>query len=207
MITKVLLSILGLTSLLLAADSPTEFYSGVERHLRSLPTLEIEYLAEGLAFGDEGMVGHMYWLRPDYFLHDTPEWIHCDTRAEQWRYLKTQNTLIRETPQGRSDWLPESILLDIAVELSPQELTTTEAGQRVLALRSESPNSPGEVILRFKADSLHPFQIEYNGEDGSKTIYQITQWTENAVIDTSRFTPPEVPVENLIDFRTGGGMN
>jgi hypothetical protein len=147
----------------------------------------------------------MYWLRPDYFLHDTPEWTHCDTRAEQWRYLKAQNTLIRETPQGRSDWLPESILLDISVELSPQELTKTESGQTVLILRSESPKSPGDVILRFEAENLHPFEIEYKGDDGSNTVYHITRWKEHAEIDTNLFTPPEVPTENLIDFRAAGG--
>lgn len=204
---KVVMVILGLAPLLMAADSPTEYYSRVERHLRSLPTLEVEYFAEGLAFGDEGMVGHMYWLRPDYFLHDTPEWSHCDTRAEQWRYLKGQNTLIRETPQGRSDWLPESILLDISVELQPRELSTAESGQTVLTLRSDSPNSPGELFLRFDEASLHPNEIEYMGDDGSTTVYRIVRWLENAAIDTSLFTPPIVPVENLIDFRTSGGEN
>ncbi len=202
---KVILLVLGYASMMHAADSPKEFYSRVERHLRSLPTLEIEYLAEGLAFGDGGMNGHMYWLRPDCFLHDTPEWTHCDTRAEQWRYLKTQNTLIRETSQGRSDWLPESILLDISVDLSPKELSTTESGQTVLTLRSDSPNSPGEVLLQFEEDDLHPSQIEYRGEDGSNTVYHISRWTENEEIEATQFTAPEVPEENLIDFRTSGG--
>jgi hypothetical protein len=172
--------------------------------LRSLPTLEVEYHAEGLAFGDSGMVGHMYWLRPDFFLHDTPEWMHCDTRTEQWRYLKTQNTLIRETPQGRSDWLPESILLDISVKLSPKELIAAAEGAKVLILRSDSPESPGVVYLRFEPDAKHPSEIEFKGEDGSATLYRITLWKENAIIDSHLFAPPNVPAENLIDFRATG---
>lgn len=201
---KVIIAVLGLVNLLTAAESPKEFYSRVERHLRSLPTLEVEYLAEGLAFGAEGMIGHMYWLRPDYFLHDTPEWSHCDTRAEQWRYLKAQNTLIRETPQGRSDWLPESILLDISVDLQPRELSENESGQVILTLRSDGPNSPGELQLRFAKDSLHPDEIEFTGDDGSTTLYRIKSWQENVKIDPGLFTPPRVPAENLIDFRTSG---
>jgi hypothetical protein len=201
---KVLLLIALLASGLQAAESPEQFYADVEQHLRSLPTLEVEYRAEGLAFGDSGMVGHMYWLRPDYFLHDTPEWMHCDTRAEQWRYLKSQNTLIRETPQGRSDWLPESILLDISVKLSPKELTTSDAGKKILTLKSDSPESQGVVYLRFEADAKHPSEIEFRGDDGSATMYRITSWKENAKIDSHLFEPPAVPAENLIDFRATG---
>jgi|SRR3989339_410345 len=201
---KVLLLIVVFASGLRAAESPAKFYADVERHLRSLPTLEVQYLAQGMAFGDSGMVGHMYWLRPDYFLHDTPEWMHCDTRVEQWRYLKAQNTLIRETPQGRSDWLPESILLDISVKLSPRDLISTVEGQKELVLKSDSPQSPGVVYLRFEPDTKHPYEIEFAGDDGTSTVYRITQWKENSSIDSHLFVPPEVPAENLIDFRTAG---
>jgi outer membrane lipoprotein-sorting protein len=201
---KVILLVIILVSGLQAAESPERFYAEVEQHLRSLPTLEVEYQAEGLAFGDSGMVGHMYWLRPNYFLHDTPEWTHCDTRTEQWRYLKTQNTLIRETPQGRSDWLPESILLDISVKLTPKELTTSEEGWTVLTLKSDSPESPGAVYLRFEPKAERPSEIEFKGDDGSATLYRITLWKENAKIDSNLFVPPTVPAENLIDFRAPG---
>ena len=204
---KVLLVVFGLTSILFASESPKAFYSRVEQHLRSLPTLEIDYHAEGLAFGDDGVIGHMYWLRPDLFLHETPEWIHCDTRTEQWRYLKKQNTLIRETPQGRSDWLPESILLDISVELEPRELETNDSGKTVLILDSESPTSPGQVHLSFHEGNEHPFEIKFNGKDGTTTVYHINKWSENVTIDTNRFIPPEVPAENLIDFRIRRGDN
>jgi outer membrane lipoprotein-sorting protein len=201
---KALLLIVALASCLQAAETPERFYAEVERHLRSLPTLEVEYHAEGLAFGDSGMVGYMYWLRPNYFLHNTQEWMHCDTRTEQWRYLKAQNTLIRENSQDRSDWLPESILLDVSVKLTPKELTTTDDGRRVLTLKSDSPQSPGIVYLRFEPTTKHPFEIEFSGDDGSGTLYRITQWKENSSIDSHLFVPPVVPAENLIDFRTTG---
>jgi hypothetical protein len=201
---KALLLFFVLAANLYASETPARFYAEVERHLRSLPTLEVEYRAEGLAFGDSGMIGRMFWFRPDYFLHDTPEWTHCDTRSEQWRFLKAQNTLIRETPQGRSDWLPESILLDISVRLTPKELAESENGEMVLTLRSDSPQSPGSVLLRFEPETKHPNEIEFRGEDGSITLYRILQWKENTNIDSNLFVPPAVPAENLIDFRATG---
>jgi hypothetical protein len=201
---KVFIILFAMQSAWSAVPSAGEFYSDLERHLRSLPTLEVSYHARGPAFGEAGMDGQMTWLRPDYFLHETAEWIHCDTRAEQWRYLKLQNTLIRETPQGRSDWLPESVLLDASVDLRPRFLEESENGGRVLTLSSDDPTSPGEVFMRFDQGSSFPQEIEFLGADGTQTVYRITQWEENGIIDSSRFQPPEVPAENLIDFRSAG---
>jgi len=201
---KALLSVLVLCAIALAESLPKEFYSGLEQHLRSLPTLEVAYLASGPAFGDSGMAGRMYWVRPDYFLHETPDWIQCDARNEQWRYLRKQNTLIRETPEGRSDWLPESVLLNTGIDLVPKRLDTADDGGRVLTLESTNSSSPGVVFMRFDPKQEHPYEIDVEGEDGGRTVYEITQWEENGAIDTAMFAPPDVPAENLIDFRTTG---
>lgn len=199
---KAILALLLLSIFSAQAETPREFYSRVEQHLRSLPSLRVEYLATGLAFGPEGVRGEMLWLRPNRFLHETPEWIHCDTRDEQWRYLKLQSTLIRETPEGRGDWLPESVLLDAGGDLKPVKLEEIESGDVKLTLTSQDQRSPADVVLSFAESKLHPLSIEILIEDGSDTRYEITNWVEDAEIDTNRFVPPEVPAENLIDFRS-----
>jgi len=184
------------------ADKAAEtYYSAVERHLRSLPSLEIGYRATGQDFPVEGLDGRLAFLRPDGFYHDTPEWTHCEMGSEQWRYLKGQNTLLLETAEGRSEWTPESVLLSLNQELLPFELVRNENGDTTLILDAVSAQVNGQVEMLFDANKRVPKAIIFKSDEGSGSRFDILMWNESIAIDSALFIPPNVPDDNRIDFR------
>jgi len=185
-----------------AAPSSAKIYSDLERHLRSLKSLDLEYEATGTNLGDGGLSGRMVWARPDKFYHDTPEWTLCEIGREQWRYLKTQNTLIREASKKDESWTPESVLFDLGKSFRAQSAEELGDGTRTLLLQSSDANAPGDVMLEFPPEAKVPDLIRFQLADGTVTEYRITDWRENVAVDPALFTPPDVPAENTIDFRT-----
>lgn len=174
----------------------------MERHLRSLPSLEIGYRATGDELPPEGIEGRLAFRRPDAFFHDTPEWTHCEVGGEQWRYLKKQQTLMLETAEGRSDWSPESVLLSIDKQLAPHELEPQTNGDTVLILDAVSDQVSGQVEMRFRPNTRVPSEILFKNVEGVGSRYEILMWHESVQIDSNLFVPPAVPDENRIDFRT-----
>ncbi len=185
-----------------AAASPAdELYQRLERHLQSLKTLEIEYTATGEAIGDVPLQGRMIWRKPDQFYHDTAEWTLCETGDEEWRYLKSQNTLILEISEDRESWTPETMLLNFRKDLKPTNLETSADGVQILFMKSSDPTAPQNVVLEFESNSAHPKQLRFETLDGADATYIINNWNDGARVDTTVFAPPTVPEENRIDFR------
>lgn len=185
----------------IAAPSPAKLCSDLERHLRSLRSLEVRYEAEGTTIANGGISGHLIWTRPDKFYHDTPEWTLCEIGSEQWRHLKTQNTLIREVSNTREQWTPEHVLFDLGKNFRPASVDERDDGARVLWLASSDANVSGNVTLVFPPGSRVPDQIHIQMPDETETDYFLVEWNENIVVDSGLFAPPEVPAENVIDFR------
>ena len=203
--SKVLLAVLIAYALAgYAAPSPAKLYSDLERHLQSLKALEVTYEADGTAMQEGAVSGRMVWVRPDNFLNETPEWTLGETHHGQWRYLKTQNTLILESKQNEERWSPESILFDLSKSFRPESVEEQGDGTLVLMLRSSDANVPGDVSLEFPPESKVPVELQFRLADGTVTTYRITAWKENQKYDDALFTAPEVPQENIIDFRTPG---
>ncbi len=197
------MAILVLSTAAFANKAAEDFYSAVERHLRSLPSLEIGYRATGPDFPKEGLEGRLAFQRPSGFYHDTPEWTLCESGAEQWRYLKEQQTLMLETAGGRSDWSPEAVLLSLNRELVPFNLITTESGDTMLVLDAVSAQVSGQVEMTFAPNKRVPKEISFKDDEGNNTSrYEILMWHESVKHDSALFLPPEVPAENKIDFRT-----
>ena len=184
-----------------ANKTAEEFYSSVERHLRSLPSLEIGYRASGPDFPEGGIEGRLVFRRPDGFYHDTPEWTQCETGSVQWRYLKEQETLLIEDAEGRSEWTPEAVLLSLNRELAPFDIVAQENGDTLLILDAVSEQVSGQVDMVFAANKRVPKEIEFKGDDGIGSRYEILMWNETVDLDSSLFIPPAVPNENRIDFR------
>lgn len=185
------------------AGSPAEeFYASVEQHLRSLTSLEIGYRAQGPEFPPEGMDGRLVFRRPDGFYHDTPEWTHCEVGGIQWRLLKEQQTLLLEDAEGRAGWTPEVVLLSLNRELSPFELVKQESGETLLILDAASAQVSGQVNMLFEKGKLTPKRIEYMGDEGVSSSYDVLMWHESVQLDSALFALPSVPAENVIDFRT-----
>lgn len=179
------------------------YYSSVERHLRSLPSLEIGYRATGSDFPKSGLEGRLAFLRPDRFYHDTPEWTHCENGEEQWRFLKEQQTVMLEDAAGLSDWSPEAVLLSLNRDLVPYDLRSTENGDTILILDALSEQMSGQVEMIFGSGKRVPKEILYVDDSGSNiSRYEILMWHESVQIDSELFLPPEVPTDNKIDFRT-----
>lgn len=176
----------------------------LEQHLQSLKSLEISYEADGPGAGDESINGRIVWAKPDRFLHDTPDWTVCETGAEQWRFLKQQNTLIRERASEESEWRPEDVLFHSSSRFRPDTLEVQDDGTRVVTLHSEQASAPGVGILEFPADRIQPGVLTIRPPDGGDIRYVIRDWVENEEPDASLFEAPEVPPENLIDFRAAG---
>jgi len=186
-----------------ANKAAEDFYGAVERHLRSLPSLEIGYRATGPDFPKEGLEGRLAFQRPNGFYHDTPEWTLCEFGVEQWRYLKEQQTLMLETAEGRSDWSPETVLLSLNRELVPFNLVATESGDTMLVLDAMSAQVSGQVEMTFAASKRVPKEIIFKDDEGNSTTrYEILMWHESVKLDSALFLPPEVQAENKIDFRT-----
>jgi outer membrane lipoprotein-sorting protein len=186
-----------------ADEAASRFYKSVEQHLRSLQSLEIGYVATGSEI-PEALEGRLVFLRPDGFFHDTPEWTHCEFRGQQWRFLKNQNTLILEDAEGRSEWTPETVLLNMSHDLTPEELVEESDGTKELKLWAESPLASGQVSMTFAPGSLTPGGIHYVDDNGTTQKYSIRMWNESVKLDTAIFTPPAVPDDNRIDFRGEG---
>jgi hypothetical protein len=200
---KVLVFLLVLSTPVFANKAADEFYSAVERHLRSLPSLEIGYRATGPDFPQGGLEGRLAFQRPDGFYHDTPEWTQCEHGAEQWRYLKEQQTLLLENADGRSEWSPESVLLSLDKDLVPYDVISAENGDTVLVLDAVSAQVTGQVEMTFAAGKRVPKEISFKDDDGnSSSRYEILMWHESVKLDSALFLPPDVPAENKIDFRT-----
>ncbi len=184
-----------------AAPSPAKLYSDLERHLQSLKALELTYEAQGSAMSDGGVSGRLVWVKPNRFLHETPEWTLAETGKQQWRYLKAQNTLILENSKPNERWTPEGVLFDLGKSFRPENVDEQGDGTRELKLVSTDPNLPGDAVLEFPPESRLPVQIEFHLADGTTITYRITDWTENGKYDDALFTAPDVPAENVIDFR------
>lgn len=187
-----------------AADKPAQsLFNAVEQHLRALTTLDIEYQAAGSALGADTVAGRMILGRPDRFYHDAPEWTVCEFGGEQWRFLKEQRTLIREVAPAESDFLPETVLLDLRALYRPRALTVRADGTRRLDLEPLKRDASG-AALEFPAAGLAPAALIFVTADGMEAVYTMRVWRENQRVDESLFLPPDVPAENLIDFRPGG---
>ncbi len=188
----------------IASPDAAQLYSALERRLQALKSLEIQYQATADGGGDDIVSGRMVWLKPDRFLHDTPEWTFCEVGDEQWRLLKGQQTLIRERVTEKDDFQPETILFNMSRSLKPKSLTVGAAGERILRLESGNPQAPGYAVLEFPAREDVPSLLEFLQADGTTLRYQITRWDENVQPDPTLFTPPNVPPENVIDFHGAG---
>ena len=199
--SKILIAILLLCSVAWADKAAEEYYAGVERHLRSLPSLEIGYRATGPDFPEGGIDGRLAFRRPDGFYHDTPGWTQCETGTVQWRYLKDQETLLIEDAEGRSEWTPEAVLLSLNRELVPFDLIAQEGGDTLLILDAVSEQVSGQVEMTFAANKRVPKEIQFKGDDGIGSRYEILMWNETVKLDSNLFVPPRVPEENRIDFR------
>jgi hypothetical protein len=190
---------------LFAATPADELYSALERRLHTLQSLEIRYEAEGEAVEGGELAGRLLWVKPERFYHETPEWSLCEVGAERWRYLKTQNTLIREDVRDdQSAWLPDEVLFNLRRSFRAGELDEMDGGGRVLHLQPIDPAMGGEAVLEFAAGSSRPDALEFTSPDGTSLRYRITTWRENVGIDSSLFSPPNVPPENVMDFRGAG---
>jgi outer membrane lipoprotein-sorting protein len=196
--------LLAFTFPAVAAPDATQLFGELERRLQALKSLEIQYQATTDEGGNDTVAGRMVWMKPDRFLHDTPEWTLCETGNEQWRLLKGQQTLIRENVAEKDDFQPETILFNMSRSLKPKSLTVGGAGERVLRMESSNPQAPGYAVLEFPAHDDIPSMLEFQQADGTPLRYQITRWNENVQPDPSLFTPPSVPPENVIDFRGAG---
>ncbi|MFZ5434660.1 MAG: hypothetical protein ACOZB3_12910 [Calditrichota bacterium] len=172
--------------------------------MQSLKSLEIRYLAKDAGTEGDSVVGRIIWDKPDRFLHETPSWTLCESNGEQWRYLKDQQTLIREAAPEQSEWLPETVLFSASSGFEPSSLTANEDGRRIVRLRSKDPAVPGEGIIEFSPNGIQPVSVSFISPDGANSYYRIVQWSEDLNPDTALFEPPEVPAENLIDFRSAG---
>jgi outer membrane lipoprotein-sorting protein len=186
-----------------AATDPQPLYASLERRLQALKSLEIQYQAEGSAGGNV-VQGRMIWIKPDRYYHDTPEWTVCQNGAEQWRYLKDQETLILEAAAAQSEFSPQNVLFDLKKNFHAVSLDESGEGRRVLKLESEKPDVAGGVSIEFPARANVPDAMAFSQPDGSVVRYNVTQWEENVKPDPALFTPPGVPPENIIDFRGAG---
>jgi outer membrane lipoprotein-sorting protein len=200
-----------LAALLLAAwpsfavTPADELYSALERRLQALQSLEIRYEAEGEAVEGGQLAGRLLWVKPERFFHETPEWSLCEVGAQRWRYLKTQNTLIREDVRDdQSAWLPDEVLFNLRRSFRASALEETDGGRRVLHLQPADPAMGGEAALEFAAGSSRPDALEFTSPDGTSLRYRIATWRENVSIDGSVFSSPNVPPENVMDFRGAG---
>jgi outer membrane lipoprotein-sorting protein len=182
-----------------------QLYSALERRLQALKSLEIRYEAETAEVEGQLIAGRMLWEKPDRFLHETPEWTLCETGDEQWRYLKEQNTLIREDVRdNQSEWLPEEVLFNLRKNFRASGTGTSENGHRVLRLEPTDAAVGGEASLEFPVGQQTPDGLRFTSPDGTQLRYRISSWRENIAVDTALFSPPAVPVENIIDFRGAG---
>jgi outer membrane lipoprotein-sorting protein len=197
--------LLALVSVAFADVTADKLYGNLERRLQSLKSLEIRYEADGASLGNSVVSGRMVWVKPDRYLHDTPEWTLCQTDGEEWRLLKTQNTLIREKAGDKDQWGPESVLFHLNESFRLSSLDVAPDGRRSLTLESKDPQAPGDVTVEFPANTDVPDQLDFHQADGSLVRYQIRRWDENVRPDPSLFDPPEVPSQNIIDFRNAGG--
>ncbi len=186
-----------------ATPDPRPLYASLEQRLQALKSLEIQYRAVGLA-GDDAVEGRMIWIKPDRFYHDTPEWTVCQTGEEQWRYLKGQQTLIREAANEQSEFSPQNVLFDLKKSFRAASVEQGADGRRVLKLESLKPDVPGGVTVEFPANGNVPDALVFSQPDGSNVRYTINRWDENVKPDPVLFAPPDVPPENLIDFRGAG---
>lgn len=192
-------------SVLFAAAPAEELYSALERRLHALQSLEIQYEAVGEAVEGQQLAGRLLWVKPERFFHDTPEWSLCEAGAERWRYLKAQNTLIREDIRDdQSEWLPDEVLFNLRKSFRARTLDDTTAGRRILHLQPADPALSGEATLEFAAGSSRPDALEFRSPDGQALRYRIVTWRENAAVDETVFSPPDVPAQNLMDFRGAG---
>ena len=186
----------------LAASSPAKLYSDLERHLQSLKSLELTYEVAGVNAAGSTVSGRLVWVKPDRFYHDTPEWAMAEIGRERWRFLKVQNTLIRELVTSAERWSPESVLFDLTKNFRAVGQDDLDDGTRLLRLESKHEDMPGSVTLDFASHARVPNRIRFESADGTLTDYRITSWRENGPHDESLFIPPTVPAENLIDFRS-----
>jgi outer membrane lipoprotein-sorting protein len=188
-----------------ARDPAEELYVALERHLQSLKSLEIHYEAQGQAVESEPQSGRLLWARPDRFFHDTPEWSWAEVGAERWRYLKSQNTLIREDVRDdQSAWLPDEMLFNLRRSFRAGALDERQDGRRVLHLQPVDEATGGEAALEFAAGAPRPDALEFSSPDGQRLRYRLITWRENIPVDSSVFSPPDVPAENVMDFRGAG---
>jgi outer membrane lipoprotein-sorting protein len=188
---------------LFAASTGEQLAASLERHLQSLKSLEIQYQA--VASGDDKAVeGRMILVRPNLFYHETPEWTVCRTDDEQWRYLKTQNTLILESASEDYTVSPQSVLFNLQKNFRVVALDTLPDGHRELKLDPSKRDVPGHLSLEFPSGADIPDALVFSQTDGGVLRYTITRWQENVKPDPALFTPPSVPPENRIDFRGAG---
>jgi outer membrane lipoprotein-sorting protein len=185
-----------------AAES-ADVYAALEHRLQKVKSLEIQYRIES-GPAESAVQGHMVWVKPDHFYHDTPEWTLSQNGAEQWRHLKTQNTLIRETVTENNELSPQSVLFNLKRDFRPATMDVRDDGRRILRLEALNKNLAGSATLEFPADKSIPEVIEFVQPDGSTLRYNITEWRENIKPDMTLFEAPEVPSENVIDFRGAG---
>ncbi|MBU0508989.1 hypothetical protein KKH27_09165 [bacterium] len=199
-----LLAVMGMAVVAAAEPAAKTLCRELEQHLQTLKSLEIRYKASGSGIGEETAQGRLIWVKPDRFLHETPNWTVCETGDEQWRYLKDQNTLIRERAPEQSEWRPGDILFYAASRFRPETLEHREDGTRVVGVRSMDESAPGEGIIEFPAEGIQPLALSIRPPEGGDVHYVIVEWTENGKPEATLFEPPDVPPENLIDFRAAG---
>jgi outer membrane lipoprotein-sorting protein len=202
------ISVLGLALLTAAvmscaASESADVYSALEHRLQTLKSLEIRYQIES-GPAESTVEGRMVWVKPDHFFHDTPEWALAQNGGEQWRHLKAQNTLIRETVGDESELSPQHVLFNLKREFRPASMDVRDDGRRVLHLEALNKNLAGSATLIFPPDKSVPEVIEFVQPDGTTLRYQIVSWKENIKPDMTLFDAPAVPSENVIDFRGAG---
>jgi outer membrane lipoprotein-sorting protein len=203
--SSILAALLISAPLSLAAAPAEELYSALEQRLHALKSLEIRYEAMGEAVEGRQLAGRLLWVRPERFFHDTPEWSLCEVGAERWRYLKSQNTLIREDVRDdQSAWLPDEMLFNLRRSFRPRALDKTADGRRVLHLEPADPAMGGEAALEFAAGESRPDALDFVSPDGQSLRYRFVTWRENVGVDSSVFSPPDVPPEKVMDFRGAG---
>ena len=183
-----------------AAESADQLYANLEHRLQSVKSLEIRYQAVQSGLADV-TAGRMIWIRPDRFYHDTPEWTLCETKGEQWRLLKQQQTLIREKSPADGEWLGEQVLFNLQRRFRAVSLDVLPDKRRALHLQSTDAAQPGVADVEFAAGESVPDVLRFAEADGRQMEYRITEWTENGTADPSLFETPIVPPENIIDFR------